>query len=91
MEVRINGIRYVPMLTLPESPGRLSEVLRSHREHARLSLDEASLKADISKTYLWELETGKATDPSYAIVVRLARLYGVSLESLAVTVPGGVP
>ncbi len=87
MDVRIDGVRYVA--TSPYQWNgcfTLGAILREHRELSRLSLDHAALQSDISKTYLWELETGAANDPSFAIVVRLARLYGISLDVLAAVV-----
>ncbi len=84
MEVRIDGIRYVAVEPYRSNGcATISSLLRDYRKVSRLSLDEASHKAGVSKTYLHELETGASNDPSFSIVVRLARLYGISLDVLA--------
>lgn len=85
MEVLINGCRYLPAFRLDRksTPCPLGEALKTYRMVAGLSLTEASTQAHISKTYLWEIEAGKATDPSFAIVARLAKVYGVDLNLLA--------
>ncbi len=86
MDVRIDGVRYVPVPFLAPTQASLALMLRNYREINRLTLEEASQQAGVSKTYLWELERGEAVDPSFAIVVRLARLYGANLESLAAAI-----
>ncbi len=86
MEVRIDGVRYVPVPYLAPAQGSLAFILRNYREINRLTLDEAAQQASVSKTYLWELERGEATDPSFAIIARLAKLYGANLESLAAAI-----
>ncbi len=88
MDVRIDGVRYVPYSGgYPKKNANLGETLKALRETAGLSLDKASLQAGMSKTYLWELESGSAARPSFAAIVRLSRLYGVSLEVLAAAEP----
>jgi hypothetical protein len=85
MEVMIDGWPYVPAFKLDRKQTKctLGEALNAYRVAASLSLTEASERACISKTYLWEIEAGKATDPSFAIVSRLAKVYGVDLNMLA--------
>ncbi len=86
MEVRIDGVRYVAVEPYRSNGcATISSLLRDHRKVSRLTLEEASHQAGISKTYLHELETGSANDPSFSIVVRLARLYGINLDVLAST------
>jgi transcriptional regulator with XRE-family HTH domain len=93
MEVIIDGRRYVPSVELPSgfrAPSRinpLGSLVATYREANSLSLQEAANRAGVSKTYLWEIETGKATDPPFAIIVRLARAYGINLNTLAEAVP----
>ena len=87
MNVTIDGVPYYPKPRLPKGkPCRLGEQLRFSRETNRWSLDEVSRKTRLSKTYLWELEKGAATDPSFSVIVRLAKLYGIELDVLAATV-----
>lgn len=86
MEVLIDGQRYVleaPITNLARDK-TLGAILAAYREGATWdSLESAAAKVGISKTYLWELEHDKAAAPSFWIVVRLAKLYGVSLDVLA--------
>ncbi len=87
MEVRIDGIRYVAVQPYrSNSVATIGTLFRDHRKASRLSLDEASRQSGVSKTYLHELETGASNDPSFSIVVRLSRLYGISLDVLGGTV-----
>jgi transcriptional regulator with XRE-family HTH domain len=87
MEVRIDGVRYVPMQPYrSNSDATMRSLLIDYRKVSRLTLDQAARKAGISKTYLHELETGASNDPSFAIAVKLSRLYGISLDVLAGTV-----
>ncbi len=84
MQVLIDGVEYVPK----GRPGPVAgipfgEVLKGFRENHRWSLDEAANKAGISKTYLWELESGKAADPSFRVAARLAKIYCIDLAYLA--------
>jgi transcriptional regulator with XRE-family HTH domain len=85
MEVIIDGCKYVPVFQFDrwQTESTLGSRLAAFRRAASLSLAEASQCAQISKTYLGEIEAGKATDPSFAIVVRLAKVYGVDLNLLA--------
>jgi transcriptional regulator with XRE-family HTH domain len=89
MEVIIDGTRYVPssQLILERAGECIGMTLADCRKVSKWSLASAASQAGISKTYLWEIETGKATDPSFAIVVRLLRVYGINLNVLAGAVP----
>ncbi len=90
MDVRIDGIRYVATVPLrTDRPCTLGSLLQDHRKASQITLDEVAHQVGISKTYLWELETGASNDPSFAIVVRLAWYYGISLDILAPTVDRG--
>ena len=50
------------------------------REQHGLSLQEVADRADMSKSYIWELEQGRARNPTVDTAVRLARAFGVSLD-----------
>jgi transcriptional regulator with XRE-family HTH domain len=81
VKVEIDGITYVPKQTYGANlPVTLAHTLRMLRTG---TLVEVASATGISKTYLCQLEKGRATDPSFSIVVRLARHYGVSLDELA--------
>lgn len=50
------------------------------REQHGLSLQEVADRADLSKSHIWELEQGRARNPTVDTAVRLARAFGVSLD-----------
>jgi transcriptional regulator with XRE-family HTH domain len=62
----------------------LAERLRKVREREGLSLDELATKADISKTYLWELEKDTAGDkkPSAAVLMQIAKALSTTIAEL---------
>lgn len=69
--------------------------LRQFREARGLSLDELATKADLSKTYLWELERdlAAAKKPSADVLLRVAAALSVTIADLldlpTVTAPAG--
>lgn len=62
----------------------LAKQLRKLRENKGLSLDDVARKANISKTYLWELErdTEKAKKPSADVLMRIAEALSTTLAEL---------
>ena len=50
------------------------------REQHGLSLQDVADRADLSKSHIWELEQGRARNPTVDTAVRLARAFGVSLD-----------
>ena len=61
-----------------------SERIRGGRKRLGLTLDEMSIRAKISKTYLWELEGGREPPPvpGADVLGRLADVLGTSMDSL---------
>ena len=57
---------------------RLAEL----RDKKHQSLQEVAEAVGVSKAHIWELEKGRATNPSMALVTRLANHFGVSIRSL---------
>jgi transcriptional regulator with XRE-family HTH domain len=47
------------------------------------SLQEVANAVGVSKAHIWELEKGRADNPSMGLVTRLADHFGVSVASLA--------
>src|ERR1700682_3635948 len=62
----------------------LAEQLRKIRESEGLSIDELAAKADISKTYIWELEKDTAGEkkPSAAVLMQIAKALSVTIADL---------
>lgn len=65
----------------------LGTLLRSLRERAELTLQEAEKKADVSYSYLSQLERGLRKPPSHEILRRIARAYMVE-ESVLLEAAG---
>ncbi len=47
-----------------------------------LTLQEVADAVGCSKTHIWELEQGRAGNPTISLAAELARYYGVSLDWL---------
>lgn len=62
--------------------GRLSRVLRELREAKGFTQVELAEKANVERTYLTKLETGKKVNSSLAVLRRLAKARGVSVPEL---------
>jgi transcriptional regulator with XRE-family HTH domain len=62
----------------------LAERLRIAREAAGMTLEELAAKADISKTYLWELEKDESGEkkPSADVLLRIANALSITLAEL---------
>jgi transcriptional regulator with XRE-family HTH domain len=62
----------------------LAEQLRKIRESEGLSIDELATRADISKTYIWELEkdTEGEKKPSAAVLMQIAKALSVTIADL---------
>lgn len=52
------------------------------RQEKGLSLKDVADKVGVTKSYIWELEKGKATNPSAELVDKLALLFGVPVDFL---------
>ena len=62
----------------------LASRIQKERKRARLTLDELADAADISKTYLWELEhddTGQKK-PSADVLLRIANALSITISDL---------
>src|SRR3954452_23180358 len=53
------------------------------RQSKGKSLQEVADTVGVSKAHIWELEKGRADNPSMALVTRLADCFDVSVASLA--------
>ena len=67
----------------------LFETLKRFRTRSRKSLQEVAEEVDASKAYIWELETGRATNPSIELLKKLAKCLGVSVADLIEENPQG--
>jgi transcriptional regulator with XRE-family HTH domain len=81
-EITYGGVKYVPKQSTP-TPKSFSHVLREFRFALSWSLDTAARKIGISKTYLWELEMDVSSDPSFAVMIKIAKAYNIDMQFLA--------
>jgi transcriptional regulator with XRE-family HTH domain len=59
--------------------------IKSARENLNLSLSEAADLIGCTKAHVWDLEQGKANNPTIRLLAGLAVTYGISLSYLAET------
>lgn len=57
----------------------LGELVRQHREALDLSLAQLAERAGCTKSHVWEIEDGRARNPTVKTVAGLARALGLSL------------
>jgi transcriptional regulator with XRE-family HTH domain len=61
--------------------GQLAYQVRARRKALGLSLDRLAAQAEISKTWLWEIERAKGV-AGIVVVARLADILGCSIDAL---------
>ena len=61
----------------------IGERLFSLRQKTGESLQQVADAAGVSKAHIWELEKGRSNNPSFELVRKLAKHFGVSVEVLA--------
>ena len=72
----------VGITSAPVSPKRLGTTIRRLREATGWTQQELAQRAELGQPYLSRLERGDQRNPSLAVVKRLARAFGVSIEEL---------
>lgn len=58
------------------------EVLRNGRKEAHLTLQDVESRIDVSNQHISDIERGKILNPSFAIIMKLCILYGISPNAL---------
>ena len=61
----------------------LGEKIRKLRREQKMSMDTLASKAEMSKSYLWELENSDVANPTMEILTRIAAELLVTPEHLA--------
>src|SRR4051812_8821561 len=67
----------------------LAAKLRELRLQKGLSLQDVATEVEASKAHIWDLETGKSTNPSIDLLKKLSRCLGVSVADLIGENPKG--
>jgi len=62
-----------------------AQFIKEAREDAGMSLAEAAEAIGCTKSYLWDMEQGRATNPTITILVGLAKALDLYLDDLAMT------
>jgi transcriptional regulator with XRE-family HTH domain len=60
----------------------LGDRIKKYRTSKRLSLQELADMIGASKAHIWELETGRARNPSLDLITKLASCFGVGVADL---------
>ena len=64
------------------TPRRLKTVLRALREDRGFTMAKLAERAKVPASYIANLETGKKSNPSLAVLKRLAKALGVPVTEL---------
>lgn len=59
---------------------QLGDKIKKLRKKQKLTLGKLSVKAKLSKSYLWELENGKSHSPSAEKLIAISDVFGVSIN-----------
>lgn len=68
---------------LPDNVLTLGEELRIARGNARLSLQEVADRSGFTKSHVWEVEQGRARNPTVGMIAGLSKALGVPFLRLA--------
>ena len=60
----------------------LGEKIKIFRTKMNLSLQDVADRVGASKAHIWELETGRARNPTMDLVTKLAECFGVGVADL---------
>ena len=60
----------------------LAAKLKQLRTATRKSLQDVADEVGASKAHIWDLETGRATNPSIELLTKLSRCFNVSVAEL---------
>lgn len=68
---------------LPENILTLGEEVKAARAHSRMSLQDVADAAGFTKSHVWEVEAGRARNPTIGFVSGLSKALGVPFLRLA--------
>lgn len=66
----------------PKITAHMAKYLKTRRKELRYSLDKVAERTNISKTHLWEIESGRSKNPTLWIILSLCEAYMCSLNDL---------
>lgn len=62
----------------------VAERLKAKRLELEMTLDQVASEAGITRQYLGYIESRKRKDPSFRIMARIAKVYGLNLATIEV-------
>lgn len=68
---------------LPQNVATLGEEVLRARTEARLSLQEVAERSGFTKSHVWEIEKGRARNPTIGMVAGLSKALGIPFLRLA--------
>ena len=80
--VVIDGIEYQPVPTKPGGRTPLHVLVKSRRKALGLTLEEAAVKAKISRSALWDVENKGHADPRRSTLCGISEALGISADEL---------
>lgn len=60
----------------------IGDSIKAAREARGLSINKLARDADIDAAYLWRIEAGRVSEPSYTTVCKIADALGVKTDDL---------
>lgn len=66
----------------------LPDRIKEFRTKKKMSLQEVADRVGASKAHIWDLETGRSTNPSIELLKNLANCFGVGVSDLIEENPG---
>lgn len=82
MEVIIDNIRYLRQRKPSAKRKPFHKLITEAREHKLETLQQVASNIATTKSYLWELEAGRAR-PGLSILQRLLNYYGLSFNEIS--------
>lgn len=68
---------------LPAGVLTLGEEMRAARASSRLSLQEVASRSGFTKSHVWEIEQGRARNPTVGMIAGLSKALGIPFLRLA--------
>lgn len=68
---------------LPVGVLELGAEIKAARTDARLSLEDVAQRSGFTKSHVWELEQGRARNPTVSMIAGLSEALGVPFQRLA--------
>lgn len=61
---------------------KLGDNINKRRKELKLSLQDVAERTQATKSWIWELEKGKSTNPSFIFIVKLSKALETTVSNL---------